>query len=562
MSSSMEIRRRIRLFASLQAAHRALAREAHPSALGPLRKESRDLLVRLQKLSNWAEGGGEVADPPEVAAELESVDRVLEGQTTRTLAILDSIEFAQLRALAPTLVQRNPEELKGLLDVLLEGDLEDDKSLRTLEYLITLLSTEERNGRRQALRDPAALTERLRERTAEWSPRTDVLVAERALDSAAERIVQGADLGEVRDRVRLYKEGLGPDLLHPPVLAAVVRYNAAMSNQIAAELEGIRSLEDLAIGLYDETSLEERMAHVVGARGGEEFLRGSAFTSIVAAFGARIHGDELDDGPARQVVERLDLENFDLEDLEAFDAAEGAENGWLVRSTVVLGSLLKNLDVVADSLRDLDIDPDLLGSACSDLLRESMNAMARKNFADSNYGEAFRLSELKRRNLGTARSEDPAPATPARRTAPAPSGRKQTLSLDLGILPGQASWVARAAAVLLALFLLPSLGERLSGEQAVPEAAVREVSPFLDSGTVLDLGGHRRRFVGNLGPTWAWLGTPERREVTTSIGEAFRAEGVSEVVLMDRPGHTAAEFADGAIVAVTPRSAGDATPTP
>ncbi|MGH0033688.1 MAG: hypothetical protein ACQGVK_01530 [Myxococcota bacterium] len=567
MASSEAIRQRIRLFASLQAAHRALAREAHPSALGPLRREARNLLVRLQKLSGLADEDEASDGSPEHDAELASVDRILEAQTSRTLTILDSIEFSQLRAIAPGLVQKHPEELKGLVDVLLEGDLNDDKSLRTLEYLITLLSTDESQGRRQVVRDPAAITERLRERTRAWSPDTDVLVAERALENAVDKIAQGADLGEVRDRVRLYKEGLGRDLLHPPVLSAMVRYNAAMSNQIAAELEGIRSLEDLAAGLYDESAPEGSEADDDPGRVGEQLLRSPAYSEVVAAFGARLRGDSAGPGPASRIVGRLDLEDFDLEDLEAFDTAEESDHGWLIRATVTQGALLRSLEQVSDGLRELDLDPVTLAGAGSDHLRDAMDTLARKRFADSNYGEAFRLSELKRRNLGAKRSTEPEPESERERervgaAAESGAGSAARWGIDLGMLPGQAIWVAFAVVAILGLFLLSAPSGRIGAQSTVPEAAVRSVSPFLDSGSVLDLGGHRRRFVGQLGPTWAFLGTPERREVARAIGEHYLAEGIPEVVLMDGPGHMAAEFIDGGLVAVTPRVAPAGAPSP
>jgi len=558
MATNQEVGRRIRLFASIQAAHRALAREAHPSELAPLRDEARDLLVRLQNLAGSVASGEAAGDSPGLAAELASVDRVLEAQTARTLQLLASVDFTQLRALAPTLVQKNPEELKGLVDVLLESELRDDKSLRTLEYLITLLSTEERGGRRVVTRDPATLTPRLGERTREWAPTSDVLVAERALENAVTRIHQGAELGEVRDRIRQYKEELGRDILHPPVLVAVVAYNAAMWNQIAAEIESIRSVEDLAARLFEESETSPPASDRARLTASTDALRSPGFARLVTAFGARIHGESQADGPAAALVARLDLEQFGLEDLEAFDSADASEYGWLIRATVVLGCVLRGLPAVADDLRSLEIDPDVLGSVCVDDLREAVGELARKHFAGSNYGEAFRLSELKRRNLGAASRATVDEAT-SPRTAPEPSraSRPGGVSLDFGILPGQGLWVALAAVVLLCLFLMPSISERVGSSEAMPDTALETVSPFLASGVVHDEAGQPRRFVGQLGPAWSFLGTPERREVATLIGEHFEREGVDEVILVDRPGHTAARYADGAIVAVIPRPRSD-----
>ncbi len=558
MVANEEIGRRIRLFASLQAAHRALAREAHPSALASLRSEARDLLVRLQHLASAAGADDRIEDSPALSAELAAVDAVLEAQTTRTLSVLDDVDFAQLRALAPTLARDHPEELKGLVDVILEGDLANDRSLRTLEYLITLLSTEEQNGRRQIVREPAALTPRLKERTRQWKPTADVVVVERALENAVTKILQGAELGEVRDRVRQYKEQLGGDLLHPPVLSAVVTYNAAMWNQIAAELESIRSVEDLAAELFEATGVETEAQEPQRAGASIDVLRSAAFGEIATAFGARLHGESVPRSAATTVVEALDLRLFGLEDLEAFDSADETEQGWLIRSTVVLGCLVRNLAVVEEPLRAMEIDPGELRDECVEGMREALGNLARKKFADSNYGEAFRLSEIKRRNLGAERTR-PAEAGASSATAAAARGAAKAVDIDMGMQPGHVAWVALAAIILLALFMIPSISERVGNGDTMPETSLEAISPFLTSGVIRDIPGYGRRFVGELGPAWQYVGTGERREVTVAIGEHFSEEGVADVILMDRPGHMAAQYSDGAVVALTPRP-GDPAP--
>ena len=48
-----------------------------------------------------------------------------------------------------------------------------------------------------------------------------------------------------------------------------------------------------------------------------------------------------------------------LEDVEDFDAAEGSEHGWLIRTTIVLGCVLRCLREVSADLCELGIEPDL-----------------------------------------------------------------------------------------------------------------------------------------------------------------------------------------------------------
>jgi len=123
------LRSLIEEFASLQAAHRALAHSVHPSALAPVKEQSRALLIQLQALSSDEKSHPGSKPTAETIAEIRNG---LKEQAERTRNVLEGIELAQLRASIPGLAQQHPDEVCGLVDVLLTGELAGDKSLRTL----------------------------------------------------------------------------------------------------------------------------------------------------------------------------------------------------------------------------------------------------------------------------------------------------------------------------------------------------------------------------------------------------------------------------------------------
>ena len=67
------------------------------------------------------------------------------------------------------------------------------------------------------------------------------------------------------------------------------------------------------------------------------------------------------------------------------------------------------------------------------------------------------------------------------------------------------------------------------------------------------IGKTEQRFVGQVGPAWDWLGTPERREVVRDVGEQFDALGITRVVLTGAGGQLVGEFENGKVKGVMAR---------
>jgi hypothetical protein len=548
-----ELRKRIEQFASLQAAHRALARSVHPSKLAAVREQGRNLLIQLQGLSSRFRAGG--ANEAGAGMTLEQIDLELSGQSARTLEILANIDLTQLRATIPLLAQQHPDEVGGLVDLLLTGDLEDDKILRTLEYLITMLSAEERGGRRVVVKKPSEVRPRLRE-AAEWlaaSAGDECRVAERILEDAVAQLLQQGEIGDTRDRVRRYKEELGSKILHPQVLAATVAYNVAMFNCVAVEIDSSRAIDDLANELFDPD--DEVATEAPSSASGAEVLGSRVFEQLVAALRARVIGATPEPGPESGIAALLSLDAVRVQDAEIFSGEECDEADELMRSAITLGLLLRHLAQTQGPLRELGVDAGQLATCCVGDLVARMTDLARKRFADSHYDEAFRLSDVKTHSL----------AAHALATAPAGSesaspGGSQT-SGPAARRPGVVArlrWRVSPSALALGLLALALLG-LLFGPPMTDDRSVvavhrdlTSISPFLEAGR-RGRGAEATRFDGRLSSSWDYLGTAERREVATQIAHYFAEIGVTRVSLVDTRRHLAVIYADDDFVLLQPR---------
>lgn len=351
---------RISQFTGLSAAQRALSRSIHPSELAPLHEQSRGLLIDLRDLVARSKAddrsNGEVS-----SAILEHFDRALHEQSERTRDFVDRIDMRQLRATVPLIAHQHPEEVCGLVDVLLDGDLVSDKQLRILEYLITLLSAEEHSGRRRIQRDPSQLTPRLAVLSAKQTENPDVdwVVAERMLEKATAEVLQGGDVGAIRDRVRRCKEEFGACLLHPSVLSASVKYNIAMWNHVAAEIDSSRSIDEFASDLLAD--INEMPVPVPGTSVGS-LLDSREFITLVETLSSRVRGEPVGTGRADRCIDRLDLDSISPDRVENFTDETPSADTWLIRASVLIGLVLKGLPESGNAIDGLGLDPEELAT--------------------------------------------------------------------------------------------------------------------------------------------------------------------------------------------------------
>jgi hypothetical protein len=550
-----EVRERMRRFAALRAALRTLSRAVHPSELRLASEQGQELLILLKTLAGQvAEGAG-----AEAPADVARADELLDQLSARIRELVGQLEIPQLRA--TLLVAQESSEVQGLIDVLLEGDLGDDKNLRTLEYLCTTLCSEERNGRRMIVAKVGELLPRLREFARSLGDMGEqALFAERLLSEARTQLARGEDVGAIRDRVRRYKDELGSRVLHPTILEAVIAYNVALSNEVSGIVEDMRSIDRFAEELFDRAraggeAAATRVAPPESARrDGFDVLASRGFTRLLGSLRGRLIGEPATDELAGGVVGAYRLEGLSSIEIEAFESQEEDHATCLTRLAVAVGLTVHHRADVELALRRLGIDADLVEGAGVDQLMEEMTAVAKKLFADSRYEDAFRLSEVKTRNLVpiSAQRSRPPVAEPAGSSAgPLPwhSRLARVLRLDGG-RPGGQVW---AVGALLATLALLTLWHPWGGDLRILKAEeLSQLSPFLDSGYRHEVVGSVV-FSGTLNAAWDYLGTPERVTVAREIGERFEARGVERVVLIDRLKRTQVRYADGALIEARPR---------
>jgi len=155
-----EVKARIQRFARLRSTHRVLA----PSVMRlqadgdfTLGRTIREALSRLSKQTDELD---ELSDGDQFlfSSALENVDRELEEAAEHLLGCADEVGPAQLRSTLPRIMEQHAGEVLALLELMIEHREGIETRLPTVEYLITLLSTSERGGRRSIGRDPVTLS--------------------------------------------------------------------------------------------------------------------------------------------------------------------------------------------------------------------------------------------------------------------------------------------------------------------------------------------------------------------------------------------------------------------
>ena len=552
--NNSDIRRRVQLFSALRAGQRALARCIHPSQVAPLRQRGRDVLIRLQALGAVASDGSQAEKDDEQLAALEEtlheVDGLISAQTAETLEIIQRLEFDQLRATGRRLSLSHPEEVAALVDVMLQGDLNDNKLLRLIEYLVTMMCSEEWNGRLTVVGEASDSTHGLRQLARELLAREEILpiAAVKALGDAEASLMHGDDLRATRDAMREYKEGLGRHFLHPHILDAVVSYNTAMWNQVAAQVETSLGIDQLAEDLLSDLSQQDKAADESLAKASNQatgFRASPGFRRLVDAFGARLAKREIADSEAGRVVGHFELDGIRPSEIEAFEAPKSTNAQELIRDAVVLARLIRAGSAIDDLLHPFELDAALLEEQGVDELTSDMNREARELFARSRYNDAFALSEVKTRNLvSLVRVRGAKGGDESHRGSAAPRWRSW-------FFRGEAKLPLPVLGVALGFGLLALLLSSVQGGgvSTLSPSQLSEISPFLESGRENTHEG-ARRFVGELSPAWNYLGTAERREVALAIAEHFEEADVDTTILLGPGPRVMASVENGKVAAL------------
>lgn len=282
---------RVRRFASLRAAQRALEDVVLPEELFLAQEIGRTLLRRLRGLAGDA-GQAEILDS---AGAVRGIDALLARLADTLRRAIVGAPIPVLCASLTALAQQESGALRALAALTLEGDLEDERTLDTLELLVVLMCCQGSSGRRAASMTPVeALPELARVDRAEiHESHPDLAEAEQILGRGVVRIARD-DLGASRERIRRYKQRLGARRLNPDVLAALVAYDVSMGNRIAELFGAEDSLDAIAEtvfgpGVIDREAVEAARARkALPLQGRPQAMRSRLFWQGAATFALSI----------------------------------------------------------------------------------------------------------------------------------------------------------------------------------------------------------------------------------------------------------------------------------
>ena len=294
-------------FARLRSASRALPATAGDAREANAReKAAAGLRARLSELAEMEAPAKELAKTLKVAN--AQLDERLDAMEKDLLVRFDTLPFVSLRAAIPRAVESHRREVVALLEVLLGARQDLLERLPQVEYLITMLSTEEVEGRRNIVNDPASITPMLEDFVVEdVDPKeADAIAMElyqaAALDSDAE------NFDEILRAVRAKKQKVGLGCLTQSVLRSVVTYNARMFNSVESQAEASRA-SDAAL---EEALLDVSEAQDLDALDGldfeekSEFLESAAVDPITALAKPKLPTAPTNETPTRRATDPAD----------------------------------------------------------------------------------------------------------------------------------------------------------------------------------------------------------------------------------------------------------------
>ena len=178
-SDKLDVRGRLKRYAALRAALRAVSPAFPPETSGALQERAQELSGRLRRAASPDEQPEAAAQTP-LHVELDQIDKAWEEFARELLSLVSDLPLSQLRATLPAVQESNPEEVLALLDLCVADERALGERWNLLDYLVTLASTETDDGRKRVALDPATLTPSLealcaatgcRASSAKWPPR-------------------------------------------------------------------------------------------------------------------------------------------------------------------------------------------------------------------------------------------------------------------------------------------------------------------------------------------------------------------------------------------------------
>ena len=478
--------------------------------------------------------------------------------------------MSQLRSTMPAVVAFYPKEVIYLLDLMVEGTNPVGPRLWCIEYLLTLLCSEQRGGVTCISRDPARLSPTITafcERIENGFP-GDIRDAELEFHQAASLLGGSPDPSIVRQEARDLKTRLGINRFAPNIVRAIVSYNTQLRNLMLIREQEIRqSDESLGAALTADSAASTEL----GATAEESGISDSeGLRQIVDAFRRRLAGVQLGSSSAESIA--LNLETSDLEAMEseAFSHEPPDEQSGLITNAVAIGLMLRILPIIDEPLTELGLTPELLDKRWINELDKLFKEATRAKIAAGEYEDACALSETRTKYLYASLAEQSRNAMRVRKSKP-DSSYAATASQELldavevahrateAVIPPHtmieeksSEWnherIARAAGMIgllvVGIFAFVFFG---SGEQAIQDLdrpQLVKVSKYLSS-AYRDGEGSGPLMVGRVHVDWHRLNTVEKRVVANDMIKRVGDDGVKRLIVYDDNYRPVIQYASG-----------------
>lgn len=576
-------------FTRLRSAHRAL-----PSAAADLQERS-DREARAESLRAELKQFIETEEVSEleIAAARQPLDARLDEMERELLARFDLIEFVSLRATIPRSVESHRREVVALLESLLVARDGLVARLSKVEYLITMLSTEEVEGRRNIKYDPVRLTPMLEAFSVEGLDplEADAIAGElyqiASLDADSENPVR------VLRSVRSRKESIGLGCLCPNVLRAVVTYNVRMFNHVESATDRSRVSDEMLDGLFGpETRLAEMEESAKASPSpADENLQLAVLTpevetsvfesrelsGVIDALRRRLRGMPIGSCTSERIALILDVGDLDPVESRALKADERDAQARLLAFTAVVGLLLRDMGAVESQLSELGVSTRALSGCWVRELNARLSEIVSQNLT-SDYALASKLSGIKAKHLLTPMSrakaeERESSCDPGRvddagivenqespHAIPFGSKRKrkakpaETQSLASGFMQWASMAKERLAAPVAGMALVIVLVLTAANWMGTPKTTVgivaadelSAISRFIASAYRSEKG-HGGLLIGRVKPAFLALGDERRLDEARRLSVRLEELGVREAMLYDSRGHLHVHYVDGAL---------------
>jgi hypothetical protein len=555
----------VKRYSALRAALRALTPSIVFRQQSELEREFGELRTAIRELAAAlpADAPARLSEDHPVAPLLAKVDAGFESLAHRLRDTVLGISVAQLRASLPDTRAEHPEELCSLLDVCLDDDLRLEALWPYVDYLVTLLATEQSDGRKWLQRDPATLTRRLAQVTARAGEclGSEGAALEQELQQICTELERGEALEPIFGRLGALKKRHCRAVLAPPLLNALVRCNVAVANRIeelrvanrtVEELEQLERLGEGGLAEAAEPAGDAPDAPATPEPAAASALECPGLAAIEAALRARLAQGPQGSDAAAVLAAQLDLGR--LGQFEKRALKEPEETSRAVRSAIVVGLILRKLPQLEEPLREVGIVAEVLSSEWVSSLGEALRVEIKACLAEDRYEEGRRVAEIQTKYLSEPNRDVPPPvlvdgpfeATPAPPRRPQPKAKGPAAPARRPRLPRwrRALLVVGLVGAGVAAVLATRYDPTRDVEKVYTAAELAAISPYLATG-YMDRARAGLRFVGTVTEAWAGLEPQPQAAARAEIVKMLVGSGLEEIMLFDDRRRLQGYYTDG-----------------